>query len=461
MTQQEDTNLRHLLTIFGAEHLGEGDLVAGANLVAAKACSIANVARPGSGLQAADGTTLEVGTSLLISGPHSAALAGERILKELVRRQRNLKAHIRLKVRGIEGESLKPGFKASDHMEPDPRNSHDQVLDPAFHELGPWGTDLQALLGSAVEEPPHAAFGSLCQHHQVFMTGSKPAEVAAQLELCHEGRPFIHVGVDGPKDFTRFGQQCLAVMDGRLAVGEKLENICGNVVVTDSSQALGEVVRTGGMAAQWASRMLWLVDGGTGPEAPAPDGHKAPVALEHMEQRYNHAMTTAWAQRLNHQDIGPVMLKCEFSAPQARWAAFLKKREPECPGITGTARSLFATLLFGLQKIARAGQVQKGFKWHIGHIEALAKFLVLRMVNARAAMLHSAENARNLRLQATILRKLGDGPLDVRGLCRKTHSLRSVPCQEVLHQLEDAGQVVRIDKEWMLPEFAQALTLEV
>jgi hypothetical protein len=31
MTQQEDTDLRHLLTIFGAERLGEGDLVAGAN----------------------------------------------------------------------------------------------------------------------------------------------------------------------------------------------------------------------------------------------------------------------------------------------------------------------------------------------------------------------------------------------------------------------------------------------
>jgi hypothetical protein len=80
MSPTDTRYLNELLNIFGAERLGEGNLVAGANLLAAMACSLANIQRPGSGLVADDGSTLKVGTSLLIFGSHSAGLISERVL---------------------------------------------------------------------------------------------------------------------------------------------------------------------------------------------------------------------------------------------------------------------------------------------------------------------------------------------------------------------------------------------
>lgn len=56
-------HLENLLTRFGVENLGEGDTVAGANLLAAMACSVANIQRPGSGFMTGDGETIAVGTS--------------------------------------------------------------------------------------------------------------------------------------------------------------------------------------------------------------------------------------------------------------------------------------------------------------------------------------------------------------------------------------------------------------
>lgn len=70
--------LHELLTTFGAARLGEGDPVAGANLLATMACSIANIQRHGSGLKAPDGETLAVGTSLMVSASLTTSLISEK-----------------------------------------------------------------------------------------------------------------------------------------------------------------------------------------------------------------------------------------------------------------------------------------------------------------------------------------------------------------------------------------------
>ncbi len=54
MTDDETRNLDEFLVVFDAVRLGEGDVIAGANTLAAMAVSIANLQRPGSGLVAAD-----------------------------------------------------------------------------------------------------------------------------------------------------------------------------------------------------------------------------------------------------------------------------------------------------------------------------------------------------------------------------------------------------------------------
>jgi hypothetical protein len=50
MSKASDRHLNHFLSTFDTTNLGEGDPVAGANLLAAVACTLANIARPGSGV---------------------------------------------------------------------------------------------------------------------------------------------------------------------------------------------------------------------------------------------------------------------------------------------------------------------------------------------------------------------------------------------------------------------------
>ncbi|MEY3897307.1 MAG: hypothetical protein RLZZ214_2828 [Verrucomicrobiota bacterium] len=52
------------------------------------------------------------------------------------------------------------------------------------------------------------------------------------------------------------------------------------------------------------------------------------------------------------------------------------------------------------------------FQWFTDEAEAHARFLVQRMVNARTAMLRSAEDELSEQLMRKILSKLVNGPLD-------------------------------------------------
>ena len=91
----DSQRVARLLATFDASTLGEGDAVAGANVLVAMACSIANIHRSGSGLVTKEGERLAVGASLLVSGSLSAGLVSERIISGLGTRQNNFIAHLR------------------------------------------------------------------------------------------------------------------------------------------------------------------------------------------------------------------------------------------------------------------------------------------------------------------------------------------------------------------------------
>ena len=85
----ENMKVCSLLYIFDVAALGEGDLIAGANTLAAMACAIANVQRPGSRIEDEDGTGVAVGTSVLVSGGLSTSVIAEKIVSGLGSRQNN------------------------------------------------------------------------------------------------------------------------------------------------------------------------------------------------------------------------------------------------------------------------------------------------------------------------------------------------------------------------------------
>ena len=246
-------------------------------------------------------------------------------------------------------------------------------------------------------------------------------------------------------------------MDGRVTVGSMTENIRGNVLVTDPYGLLGEAVQTGLPAALWIGRMPWLVDGNAGPEAGEVDYDESVVPLGGVERRYGAAMAMAWGQRVSDRVTGPEIEEIEFEESQARWIAFLKGLEPQFPGIAGTARRLLVSLWFGFQKIVSAMAVPTGFRWCLEQVAAFAKFIVHRMVNARAVMLMTAEFTRRHQLERAILGKLENGPLSIRELTSKFHRITQGPCAEALEYLGLTGKVLNKDGRWQIAESAPKL----
>lgn len=153
------------------------------------------------------------------------------------------------------------------------------------------------------------------------------------------------------------------------------------------------------------------------------------------------------ADRLNRRKSQSVTFECDIAGSQVRWMDFLAGMEKLLPGISGTARRLLSSLVFGLRRLVAADKAPHGFKFSLHGIEALARFLVHRMANHRAAILFSADDARNLRHKQRILAKLDGGSLDSRSIYHPLH-LPADLCEELLGELEASNLVRRSGRIW-------------
>ena len=200
-------------------------------------------------------------------------------------------------------------------------------------------------------------------------------------------------------------------------------------------------------------RTLWLTDSAAGPELGSIQPNGVTVKLDQIQARYDTAMNAAWVARLDYSEAVPNAVsntvKCDWSKFQAKWITFLKGMEAELPGITGSARSLLATLVFGLYKVASAWTVDN-FVLNSDDIAALARWLIRRMANARAAMLHTQRQARIRSVAHRIALRLAEGPHSERELIRRIHRLLISDCSLALTLLTVEGVVVRSDDRWQL-----------
>jgi hypothetical protein len=88
-------------------------------------------------------------------------------------------------------------------------------------------------------------------------------------------------------------------------------------------------------------------------------------------------------------------------------------------------------------------------------VEPFARWLVRRMANARAALMHAGRQARLERLATTMVHKLdGQAPLKVRDISRMFHHLGAEDCQDALTLLHLRGAVACTDNRWSLKDAA-------
>ena len=109
MPHTDQNDLQELLTDFNAAALGRGDPAAGANLLAAMACTLANLAPADGTVFTRDGRPARLGASLLVTGSASTGLLVDEVIAEVGRCQSNIAAHLRHYIGLIEEQSQKMG----------------------------------------------------------------------------------------------------------------------------------------------------------------------------------------------------------------------------------------------------------------------------------------------------------------------------------------------------------------
>jgi hypothetical protein len=454
MNETESKHLQDLLTIFDARALGEGDATVGANLLAAMALALSNLARPGSGIQTPDMRLIEVSCNLLASGARLSDMIRDEVVTPVGRFQNNILAHVGRLLESDEEQNQRPlqslarEWNILNGGSPSAGESKFlglMTLDPKSN-LVPEGVDDAWL--DVVDIAPNPNFHDMVRSPRAFIAAASPGMLDRQLRGIHAGQAFITIALNRASDAGRFGELCAAIINGLMPLGPSGEITGGRLLVTDPGNVLPEAARQAGDQATWLGRLVWLVSGNAGPELPPqqPAGGKL-SRLTRVSGRFEHAAQQIFANRMNLRRTVPLIYKMDFTRNQIRWMEFLEEMESSLPGISGTARHLFAALVFGLRRIFETVETPQDFNNIVGGIEALARFLVRRMASARAAILFSAQEARKLRLKQKILIKLSEGCLDLRSIYHPLH-LDVTNCEAILLEMATEGLVRRRGKKW-------------
>jgi hypothetical protein len=454
MNETESKHLQSLLTIFDARALGEGDATVGANLLASMVLVLANLARPGSGIQTPDMRLIPVDCNLLASGTRLSDMIRDEVVTPVGRFQNNILAHVGRLLESDKEQTERPLqslarewniLKSGSPSAGESKFHGLMTLDPKSN-LVPEGVDDAWL--DVVDIAPNPNFHDMVRSPRAFIAAASPGMLDRQLGGIHAGQAFITIALNRASDAGRFGELCLALMNGLTPLGPSGETTGGRLLVTDPGNVLPEAARQAGDQTTWLGRLVWLVSGNAGPEPPPQDSAGDNVVrLPHVSARFRYAAQRIFAKRMNNRNPVPLIDQMDFTQNQIRWMEFLNEMKSSLPGIDGTARHLLASLVFGLRRLVGAERKPEGFKYHLAGIEALAQFLVRRMASARAANLFSAEEARKLRWKQRILTNLPEGCFDTRDAYRLLH-LRADICEPVLHEMAAEGSLQRRGDKW-------------
>ena len=188
-----------LLHQFDALSLGEGNLTAGGNTLAAMALTLANIAPPGSCLvDDEDGTRVPVGMNVLVNGALSGSLINDRVLKVLQELQDNLFAHIRQRLeRRKEGEKRITEASAflGSQEDPAPPTVLDRLgKDDHFNEK-----HFEAELRTLLRPPANTGVSEITEAPVIFAGIGSVEGLHTAIGFANRGRLLVHVNLSGKK----------------------------------------------------------------------------------------------------------------------------------------------------------------------------------------------------------------------------------------------------------------------
>ena len=437
-----------LLHRFGAADLGEGNLTVGANVLAAMALVVEGLRRPGSRVELANGTTIEPRGGCLVSGGLASAMVVDKVLSPLRAKQAAFQYHHECWRRHM--------MKAARNPDKETDTSSPSRLDgtPLLSELdktddGSGYGRFTRRAGLLVQPAERMDFESR-ERPIFFATVAAPGDIDRLMPFGHAGRMLVHVPINDPSGFARFGGPIVRLLDG-VHLGPGHLEASGDVISTDVHAILGGAVADGTAENSWPARLPWLVE--TCPEArfvPAADSNVRKIGC--VNAMFESAVDRVLLARLAPA-AGPGQRECQFSHHwQTIWIRLLRKLEPACPGIAGALRPLLVSLMAGLYEICKDPALPNRAAGSIDPLEVLAfaGLLARRMVAFRQRHLRDMREAERKRLIMWILTILSEGPRSVRDLTRRKHRLSADTCRDALQHLLTTGAVACDGRAWIL-----------
>ncbi len=441
--------LLSLLRVFDATSLGEGDLGAGANVLAAKAISLTNLYPPGTCLITAEGNRLLVGMSFAAVGGFTESLVSEKVLDPIARTQNNLGDHLAAdaaheanKLAALppcERDRIRPAEPTNTPELANLRTAIRGVMDPrddsCFASL--LGADRSQGVNEFVSKPA------------VFLDANSPGDLMKQLAQAHLRHPFVRAVLADGCGTEQLEKVLLSLIRGTsLPTGVTGPNhIRGHVAAACTPARLAQAVEAG--EGSLLCNLLCLVDDGCG-LPPLPARASEDPSPYRTQANYPRFLRAAWVDRLDYRRTVPRMIRYDWEPRQHEWVAFLRNLEPRCPGLTAAARPLFVTLFYGLFRMSME-QKEEQPRWGDTSVLDLAKFLVGRQVQYRERLVQTEQGTRVLELAIKLVAKLEGGPLDARGIVRKTSRLSTDACREALGAMVRVGVIRGVgDGKWEL-----------
>ncbi len=450
LTTATSAPLLRLLQVFDAESLGEGDMPAGANVLAAKCIALANSYPPGACLVSDDGSRLTVGMSFATIGGLTNSLITEKVIAPLACLQNNLSDHLVADAAHSAATlASMPPSEHCRHRPPAPTENPSGLakLDLAFKGFASENDSsvFRYLLAPCRNQGP----GELKTTPVVFLDAGIAAVLEKQLSRAHCHYPFVRADLSDGPGAERLESILLSVLQGTsFADGVAGSvHIRGHLAASCTAAKLARSVGDGDE--RLLANLLWLVDGSSGDLSLQQENgsSSAPYATS---INYSEALESAWARRLDYRQADPLTIRYAWPTGQREWVAHLQKLEPRCPGLTRAARPLFATLIAGLFLLS-LGRKDEQKRWTDNDALTLAKFLVMRMVNCRDQLTRTERDAQDLDLAVKLIAKLEDAPLTARELVRKTNRLLADDCRRVLEIYDRLGVARRVENDkWEL-----------
>jgi hypothetical protein len=275
-------------------------------------------------------------------------------------------------------------------------------------------------------------------------------DIETQMTKLRPGPALVHLGLTHPHDIGHFSDDGAAVLEGRYNLENGTRTIKGHLLITDPMHVLATAAQEPDERTLWLGQLVWLSDGDHGPDAPTPDPNSAVHSSAPVEKNFRQALGQLLAQRLSSQEEASFRLCADIRPRLRAWQTFLTQMEPQLPGISMAARNLLTSLFFGLQLMTRNPK-----ELCAASVDALARFLVGRMAQARLSIMRSGELVRSRNQIARIFGKLGNGPADSRKICRDL-KISSAERDRALRWMQSAKLVTQQQhKEWKLCEGAR------